>query len=145
MGQVAVRSVDITIDSRFATVLVAVRGDLDGATFVAALSDWFDRRPLAAGLDRLYDLTAFTGMVRPEDLRGLAARLPEGALTPQALTVIATRDRFFPVWVRMLHLLAPGRLYLVEPTLSAAWATLSIRQEMRLRDAQRRRAALEGP
>lgn len=139
------RSVDISIDSRFATVLVAVRGDLDGTTFAAALSDWFDRRPLAAGLDRLYDLTAFTGTVRPEDLRALAARLPEGALTPQALTVIATRDRFFPVWVRMLHLLAPGRLYLVEPTLSAAWATLSIRQEMRLRDAQRRRAALQGP
>ncbi|WP_439551824.1 hypothetical protein [Falsiroseomonas sp.] len=139
------RSVAISIDSRFATVLVTVTGDLEGAAFVEALSAWFNRRPLAAALDRLYDLTAFTGVVGQDDLRALAARLPEGALTPQALTVIATRDRFFPVWVRMLQLLAPGRHYLVEPTLPAAWATLAIWQDMRLRDAQRRRPPLQGP
>lgn len=134
------RSVNITIDSRFAAVAISIKGEMEGDAIVDAIVDWFDRRPLAACLDRLYDVTAFSGSVQPADLRRLAVRMPEAALHTAAMTVIATRNPLLPVWSEALPQLAPARVFRVEPSLTAAWATVAIEQDVRFRDRRRRRS-----
>jgi len=133
------RSVSISIDSRFAAVAISIKGEMEGGAIVDAIVEWFDRRPLAASLDRLYDATAFSGSVGEEDIRNLAIRLPEAALTTAAMTVIATRKPQLPLWSEALPQLAPARIFRVEPSLTAAWATLAIEQDVRFRDRRRRR------
>ncbi len=115
---------DISLEESLAAVVVTLRGDVDGPTYVEAMAAWFGRYPELAALDRVHDLMAYAGSIGHDDLRQLAGCLPEPALLAPAVTVIASPDRFFPTWARSFRSLAPGRAFLVEPSLPEALAAL---------------------
>jgi hypothetical protein len=106
-------------------VVVTLTGDLDGERYVARMLQWYGDRPHLAPWHRIYDLSRYTGSIGHEHVQDLARRLPAGAVTAPAMTVIITPDPFFRVWTLTFPLFAPGRRYAVVTTRDEAWAAIA--------------------